>query len=277
MKELVGAKALPKDEAVARWIGKQRSRASAEACVRFALALNNFDIEWLRSALSAAVTYDSQSIYETLRGSERVMQYLQKRIEAFRKAPHIAPRYELGATRMGDPCAIGFFPMGIYDQNWLESPITNVVLKTGRKIGVSSILVITVAPDPRSAYRSGIFPGIDVRSKDALPLEKVGNYAALRFDFYLPDDDSDLSMAMRETASSVEQSFPGAQFFVRVMDQLSTQERVELDKTGFIHFPAVVVYINGEGLYRHSGLIEPEELRRDVQRAAAPLIKVEEG
>jgi len=132
----------------------------AEACVRYAMAFNSLDVDWLIGILSPTVKYESQSVFAALVGRNKVMSHLRGKIESIRKSLDTFPRFELANTQSGEPCVAGFQKQGELDNSWLAKPIANVVFQHDEHGLISSILIITVAPLPEAAILSGLSPGL---------------------------------------------------------------------------------------------------------------------
>ena len=132
----------------------------AEACVRYAMAFNSLDVDWLIGVISPAVKYESQSVFAALVGRNKVMSHLRGKIESIRKSLDTLPRFELANTQSGEPCVAGFQKQGELDNSWLAKPIANVVFQHDENGLISSILIITVPPPPEAAILSGLSPGL---------------------------------------------------------------------------------------------------------------------
>ena len=132
-----------------------------EACVRYAMAFNSLDVDWLIGIFSPAVEYESQSVFAPLVGRNKVMSHLRGKIESIRKSLDTLPRFELANTQSGEPCVAGFQKQGELDNSWLAKPIANVVFQHDEHGLISSILIITVMLPPEVAILSGLYPGIN--------------------------------------------------------------------------------------------------------------------
>jgi hypothetical protein len=152
---------LPDKESIKEWISAKGDSLVAEACVRYAMAFNSLDVDWLIGVLSPDVKYESQSVFAALVGRNKVMNHLRGKIETIRKSLDTLPRFELANTQSGEPCVAGFQKKGEFDNSWLAKPITNVVFQHDENGLISSILIITVVPPPETAILSSLCPGIN--------------------------------------------------------------------------------------------------------------------
>ena len=70
------------------WLKQQQDNALAKLCLFHARAINLLDIGVKSSgSLSLQVTYSSQSVFETLKGREELIDYFSKKVESFLTVP----------------------------------------------------------------------------------------------------------------------------------------------------------------------------------------------
>ena len=263
---------IPVHDSIFRWVDEQESADSARACLRYALAFNSLDASWLENSLSQFVTYDSQSVHingaaNPLRGRDAVFSYWSDKIKTLRNSPSRRPRFELATTSIGQPCAAGFQPAGDFDQNWLQKSVANLTMETDIHGLITSALMITVAPDPASCSRSGIFPGIEVPVKETPRnfIRRSSGYEGLRFSFFLLDGKMRLDKRMVETEELALANFPGAMSKLMIWQEMTDSELGELASAQFSGFPAVAVYYLDQCIFRHQGLISPDSLTTAVE------------
>jgi hypothetical protein len=263
---------LPVNDSISRWVDEQESADSARACLRYAVAFNSLDASWLENSLSPFATYDSQSVHingaaNPLRGRDAVFYYWSDKIKTLRNNPSRRPRFELATTSLGQPCAAGFQPAGDFYQNWLQKPVVNLALGADIDGLIISALMITVAPDPASCSRSGIFPGIEVPVKETPRnfIRPSSGFEGLRFSFFLLDGKMRLDKRMVETAQLTLANFPEAKSKLMIWQEMSDSEMGELTSAQFSGFPAVAVYYLDQCIFRHQGLISPESLTEAVK------------
>lgn len=269
--EVIMTKYSPLDDAPVRhWIGQFSQPAQAELCVRYALVFNTLNVNWLAKMFSPQVTYGSQSVFETLNGYKAVWEYLSGKIETLGVKPAVRPRAELASDLDGAPCTLMFQPKGKFDCNWLELPLAYVTFKTDARGLASSIFMVTGVPSPASARRSGIFPGVRdaVHERARQFIRPRDNYQGLRFSYFLLDGKMRLDLEMMEVAAKVQEAFPGATSSTLVTTG-RTSAADELDEIGFIGFPAVAVYWQGEILFRHEGLVSADFLIEKIKGMTA--------
>ncbi|MBA3006799.1 MAG: hypothetical protein KJ900_01555 [Proteobacteria bacterium] len=253
------------------WCDEFPDTAQALLCVRYALAFNTMDADWLKGTFASTVTYGSQSVLETLQGQEAVWDYLSGKIRTLRAKPARRPRCELGVSETGRPCVLMYQPQGVYDRTWLDVPLVRVDIKTGVNGLAIEIFMITVVPSPASAKRSGIYPGVkeDVHERARRFIRPGDDYdAGLRFSIFLLDGEMSLDLRMMEESEKVMAAFPGS-----IRSTLITTQRTlasdELDQAGFIGFPSVAVFWKDEIIFRHEGLAFADHLIPEIQKMTA--------
>jgi hypothetical protein len=254
------------DEQLTRWCNQFPKNAQAMLCVRYALAYNTMDVNWLKGTLAPTVTYGSQSVSETLQGKSPVWDYLSGKISHLRTIPERQPRCELGINEMDEPCVLMYQPQGFYDRAWLEVPLARVDIKQGVGGMAREIFMITAVPSPASALRSGIFPGIKKDAhENARRFIRPGNdYKGLRFSFFLLDGEMQLDRKMLAEAETALAAFPGALKSILITTQ-RTSAADELDEAGFVGFPSVAVFWQDEIIFRHEGLIASHNLIQKIK------------
>ncbi|HEU0196494.1 MAG TPA: hypothetical protein VFQ88_04655 [Nevskiaceae bacterium] len=156
-------------QGIADWIAAQDDVTVAWACVRFALAYNTRDVGWLESRLAPSVSHESQNIWETLRGDDEVLDFLTSQFATLKRSPTLRARMEL-ATVFDRAGLAAFEADHARDRDWLKEPIANIVFTTDDLGLIDSILLITVAPSPADAVRSGLYPGVESGGSNVIPL-----------------------------------------------------------------------------------------------------------
>lgn len=68
-----------------QWRAESNSPASAALCLRYALAFNTLNFQWLDEVLSREVSYESQSVLDKLEGVSAVSDYLRGKILTLRR------------------------------------------------------------------------------------------------------------------------------------------------------------------------------------------------
>lgn len=152
---------MPDDKEINAWITAQANKLIAETCVRYALAFNSNDPDWLVGVLSPSIKYESQSVFAPLLGRDEVMGYLRGKIKTIHKTPENLPRFELANMQGGEPCVAGFQSQGELDKNWRACPVTNVKFDHDENGLINDIFIITVAPSPGAVLLSDLCPGIN--------------------------------------------------------------------------------------------------------------------
>jgi hypothetical protein len=152
---------IPEDKDITAWIKAQANKLIAEACVRYALAFNSNEPDWLVGVLSPSIKYESQSVFAPLLGRDAVMDYLRGKIKTIHKTPDNLPRFELANMQGGEPCVAGFQSQGALDKNWRSCPITNIKFDHDVSGLINDIFIITVAPSPSAVLLSDLCLGIN--------------------------------------------------------------------------------------------------------------------
>lgn len=151
---------LPHDPRTTEWIATSHKPALAEACVRYALAFNTLERNWLAGLLADDVQYGSQQVFDIVHGRTPVCEHLGRKIEALRALPGREPRFELARSPTFGECLAGFERLEAAERNWLARPGLTAVLTVNAAGRVASVMIVTVAPSPAHVQRSGIYPGI---------------------------------------------------------------------------------------------------------------------
>ena len=246
---------------LSEWIARFPKPSPAEFCVRYALAFNTLKSDWLSGVLAPFVTYGSQSVFETLKGKKQVWDYIAGKIETLSLQADSQPRAELATDFNGNPCVLMYQPKGNYDRTWLNTPLASVEIKVDDQELASEIFMITTVPAPATTERSGIYPGVHdtVHERAKRFIRPQADYRGLQFSYFLLDGKMRLDLKMVEAAAKVQPAFPGATSSTMITSE-RTSARDELDEVGFIGFPAVAVYWQGETIYRHEGLVFADSL-----------------
>ena len=129
------------------------------SCFSYGAAFNTLDAGGLRAILDEDVIYNSQSVYEELVGKERVLWYLEGKIQTLQRS---GKRAEVFMEIAGSPDG-GLTPGLVVSQrsNAFEPPNKSAWLefRYAESGLITSLCMCTVAPSPRSAFRTGFYPG----------------------------------------------------------------------------------------------------------------------
>lgn len=158
------------DPAISVWIDKHKHRGEARWLVRYALAFNRLDATLLRDGLVSDVTYESQSVFETMHGSEAFLRYLEGKFKTIQSSNAFVVA-DLSTFPGGKPC-VAMYQMGDNARKeWLDTPIAAMTVSVSPEGLAQSMLMITCVPPPASAKGSGLFPGHEINGVvSALPL-----------------------------------------------------------------------------------------------------------
>jgi len=127
-----------------------------DAVELYSQAWNRLDYSILEFHLSADIVYESQHVFSALEGKDAVTDYIRGKMETVRKSGQqvfaevtVIP-YGPGK---GDPCVL-------LSQGSKENAVVLALLKLSEG-KISRIDICGVAPDPKSAKRTGIYPGLE--------------------------------------------------------------------------------------------------------------------
>lgn len=247
------------------WIEEFNSDFDAWAALYYALTLNTLDFSWFEPLLSPVVTYESQSIIEKLSGIKAVSQYLTGKIEALKQSGANAKVLaELGTTPdTGLPCVILYQAQGENDLNWRSRPIAYVLLKIIKQ-KVESIFIVTVAPNPKQAKKSEIFPSAKLDEK-SVELYKLPPDSELEFLVFLLDGKMNLDKLMIETVDILTRRFPNnrTQIIKGLGD--SQEDYDECVKRNINGFPVLIIQYKSKQLLRFDGIHSAENLIKSIQ------------
>ena len=258
---------------VVAWIDGQADQREALWLARYALAFNCLDVAPLREHLDPSVTYESQSVFDTMHGPGAFLKYLEGKFRAIRASGNRVAA-EL-ATLPGGQLCVGMYQAGSdMDTNWLDTPLAAMTVTVTPEGSAKSMLMITCAPAPSSAKGSGLFPGREVppTTQEKRFIRTSPSFQGINVYVYYLDGEIGIDRAMEESASYVRQNLDG----IRVIDVLSstlhlnwTRKKV-FETFRFNGFPSVGAMFNGKVIYRHQGLIHGPDLL-EALRHASPL------
>ena len=253
------------------WQAGLQTPATAELCLRYALSFNKLDASWFLPALAPDVTYESQSVFDVLKGADAVSNYFRGKMNVLRLSRDATVRGELAALRTGEPCVALFQARDRYQTNWLGKASANVIFQTDEQGRATSIFMITVVPSPADAMRSGIYPGCEQPATES-PKRFVRpdtGYAQLRFEVFLLDGQMSLDLEMRRRVNEAASFFPQAQMFEIVIETACESEWRRVDRAGFNGFPAVAAYWKEQIIHLQQGVILSDNYVRAIQSATA--------
>jgi len=128
----------------------ERALTKELAVEAWAKAWNTLDLAHLEPLLAERVRYASQSILDEVEGKADVLAYLAWKMRTVGRLPGAAVFAELGELATHEPCAV--MARGTRDA------LAAVVLFRVEGDAIAQIDVCTVAPHPREARRSGVYP-----------------------------------------------------------------------------------------------------------------------
>lgn len=125
------------------------------------------DVTPLIGLITPQTTYESQSVFETLTGRKRILEYFRgKFVTIHDKGLNVLA--ELAAFPDGQTCIALYQPIPASDSYADDSPLALMTITADTRGRVKSFLMITVVPSPSLARKTGIIPKWDVRSADGL-------------------------------------------------------------------------------------------------------------
>lgn len=141
-----------------------RDKPEIDLVYRYAEAWNRLDLDEFAPHLAEDVAYESQNVFDVLRGREVVEDYLRQKMETVRRSPDAEVRAEIGLCGDQRGWTVRVATAGenracvLLEQGSSSEPVALVLLSV-EKDEVSRIDICTVAPHPSSAHRTGIYPG----------------------------------------------------------------------------------------------------------------------
>lgn len=145
----------------AAWMESVIDPRLGEALLRYARAFNLLDATWVSGAIAEEATYDSQAVFETLRGRARISRYLSGKIATLQR--HIGSmrvRMELGHHRAIGCCVVVHQWDRDTDIGENDHAVGLMTIAVNAEGKIAKFSMATVAPHPCEAQRTGIYPGI---------------------------------------------------------------------------------------------------------------------
>jgi hypothetical protein len=268
---------VPFDSAVAGWIDGQQKHHEAHWLALYALAFNRLDASPLREHLASNVTYESQSVFDTLHGPEAFLKYLEGKFKAIRASGNRVVT-ELAMLPGEKPCVALYQAGSDLDTNWLDTPLAAMTVTVTPEGFAKAMLMITCAPSPATARGSGLFPGRDVppTTQEKRFIRPTPSFQGINVYFYYLDGEIGLDKTMEEAANYVRMHLEGIKVIEDLYSTLHinwTRQKV-FEAFGFNGFPSVGAMFNGKVIYRHPGVIHGPELVDALQKAAPLYVAV---
>ncbi len=268
---------VPIDSATAGWIDGQPEQLEAHWLALYALAFNRLDVSPLREHLASDVTYESQSVFDTIHGPDAFLKYLEGKFKAIRTSSNRVAA-ELAMLPGGKPCVALYQAGSDMDTNWLDTPLAAMTVKVTPEGIAKAMLMITCAPSPASARGTGLFPGREVppTTQEKRFIRPSPSFQGINVYFYYLDGEIGLDKAMEETANYVRMNLEG----IKVIDilystlHLAWTRKKVFEAFRFNGFPSVGAMFNGRIIYRHPGVIHGPELVEALQKAAPLYVAV---
>lgn len=142
-----------------------RDTPEIDLVYRYAEAWNVLDLDLFAPYMAEEVTYDSQHVFETLKGRDAVEAYLRQKMETIRYAPGASVRAEIGfcGSQRGWTVQVLSAEVNracvLMEQGASPEPVALVLLDV-EEDRVKGISLCTAAPHPSTAQRTGIYPGL---------------------------------------------------------------------------------------------------------------------
>lgn len=141
------------------WVEEQGAEQQLvrQCLVRYAKSFNSLDVAPLIGLITHQTTYESQSVFDTLTGRKRILEYFRgKFVTIHEKGANVLA--ELAALPGGQPCVALYQPISGSDSGADDSPAALMTITTDTQGRVKSFLMITAVPSPSLARKTGIFP-----------------------------------------------------------------------------------------------------------------------
>jgi hypothetical protein len=253
------------------WIDDQRNPQEARWLARYAMAFNTLNISPLRDSLAQGVTYDSQSVFDTMTGRDRLLPYFEGKFRAIRSSKNRVAA-ELADLPGGQPCVAVYQASSDMDTNWLDTPLAAMTVRVTPEGQAKALLMITCAPSPSTAEGSGLFPGCDTppTTRERRFIRSSPTFKGVTLYFYYLDGEIRLDKAMAETADHARRELAEIKVIEVIYSETdsSWQRRQVFEALRFNGFPSVGALFKGKPIYRHQGLISGTDLVEALQKAA---------
>lgn len=255
---------------VTEWIAEKNS-AVRDLLVRYARMFNCLESDEFVPFLGDFVIYESQSVFDLMRGKPDVSAYFRGKIEAInRSSDKSSVRADVGVLPGYGDCALLYQSLSKVDRSMLDQPLGVMTIDVDGVGNAGKMLMITASPSPSSAIGTGLFPGLDslpLQPNQAPLLHPINDYRQLKIELWLLDGKIGLDLRAQSVLSEILPLFPGADFSEYRCDDLSFHDSDRLRDSGLMGFPGVVVYWKGKLVLKLNGCPKADHLIAKLRSA----------
>jgi hypothetical protein len=248
---------------IEQWIHEENS-AARQLLVNYSRMFNRLDANEFVLFLGDFVTYESQSVFDVMRGKLDVKNYFRGKINAIKGSANTAlVRVDVGEIPGSGDCALLYQARSDVDRSLLDFPLGLMTIKADGTGKAGEMLRITVAPSPLSAKGKGLFPGLDdlpMHPHQRPLLHPVGDHGEMKIELWLLDGNISADSRAQSVLNEAIKAFPGTGYQEYRLDALSDDGSVRLKDSGLYGFPGVVVYWKGKLVFRMNGCPGVEQL-----------------
>jgi len=239
-----------------QWV-REGDVTERELLVRYARMANRLDPDEFVPLLSDFATYESQSVFDVMRGKATISEYLRNKILVTKKSGNKGlVRADVGkAPQIGD-CVLIYQAKSASDQEILDAPLCLMKIEPDAFGKAGTMFMYTAVPSPQSAIGEGIFPGLDDTPIQPQPdplLHPVGDYGNLRFELWMLNGKLKWDLEAQTIIQKVIKAFPNSGYKEYRSDDLSVEASSRLGHTGVQGFPAILAYWKNDLIYRKIG------------------------
>lgn len=132
---------------------KDMDNQQLKALRAYAKMMNTLQTEWLGPLLAENLRYNSQWVFEEMRGKQKYLEYMQGKFQTITKSGS-RPHAEIGELQ-----EYPFGPCVILAQGDKDNLVATVLV--GIEDGLVAKLDMCAVPDPMAAIRTGEYPGVE--------------------------------------------------------------------------------------------------------------------
>jgi hypothetical protein len=194
------------------WVREENS-AVRKLLVKYSRMFNRLDANEFVPFLGDFVTYESQSVFDVMRGKLDVRNYFRGKINAIKGSANTAlVRVDVGEIPEFGDCALLYQAKSDADRSLLDSPLGLMTIKADETGKAGEMLMITVAPSPLSAKGKGLFPGLDdlpMQPHQRPLLHPVEDYGEMKIELWMLDGNIPADSRAQSVSNKVIKVFPG--------------------------------------------------------------------
>lgn len=245
------------------WVCEKNS-TERKLLVKYARMFNRLDVNEFIPFLGDFVTYESQSVFDMMRGKPDVTDYFYGKIDAIKCSANTSlVRADVGEIPGFGDCTLLYQAKSDADRSMLDAPLGAMKIEVDGVGNAAKMLMITVAPSPSSAKGKCLFPGLDgfpMQPKRKPLLHLIEDYGQMKIELWLLNGNNHADIQAQSVVNEVIQSFSGAGYREYSVDDLCAEDILRLQDTGLQGFPGIVAYWKDKLIFRINGCPEAIQL-----------------